>query len=306
MILFMIMPQNPSETPLRYTIPAVYQGDKITEKNVQIISWNEVDYINSEGVNISINNISLLKEAVFDAARNDALCCDINQQFLSEYKIDIFSIYKDPENKYNKIITNVFASWPHPIIGNVLVSTGIRPQTEDVQYVKNWESFPEKYMTVQTKKCIKYLIDNETKAGLSKLTKSGRDQVRVCKDMTELARAVMGEISTYATKKLEKIYALELCSSVRLLKAQRQLIRQVIFTEFYNVNLNKETKLEKPVTMKELFMAQWEYLKKPPLGVTEYIAFFSTIGCIKRHGNAVDSICSSCRFVFRREKRFNL
>ncbi len=276
MILFMIKRQDPSATSHRYTIPAVYPGPPepaITEGNIQLISWNEADYVTSSR-RISIENISTLKDAVFDAAQNDALCRDINKQFLSEYGIDIFSIYNNPADKYYKIVARIFAYWPHPMIGNVLVSAGIRPQTETSQYTKNWQSFPKQYMTDQTKLSIAYLLTHKTETGLAELNTSGRDQVRVCRDMTELARAVMGEISTYATKKLEKIYALELCSSAKLLSAQRELIRLIIAEKFYQVSLNKGPVLDGPVTIKELFMAQWDHLKKRPLSVTEYIAFY--------------------------------
>ncbi len=227
MILFMIAKEpggSPISTEHPIVIPLLYpSAPPITETNVQLVSWNEISYDSKP-----VTNVELLKWAVFDAAQKDDLCRNINAQFLSQYRIDIFEVYSNPLHINKKIINDVFASWPHPMIGNILLSPRIRPQTAATQYVKNWRSFPEKYMHKITKDRINQMINEPRSVGLDILQKSSRDQVRVCKDMTELARAIMGEISTYATKKLEKIYALELCASPMLYEAQKALILPAI------------------------------------------------------------------------------
>lgn len=268
MILFMVA-NDQGYRPESYDIPFLYEGlgrPDITENNIQLVSWNEVTYQLQAGSRevISIQTISDLKKAVFDAAQKDTLCRDINCQFASQYGVDIFKVYASAENEYKKIIDHVFESWPHPVIGNLLVSAGIRPQTSYTQYLRNWDSFPDKYMKLDTKKKIKAVILHPESVGLAQLESSGRDQVRVSKDMTELARAVMGEISTYATKKLEKIYALELCSSEKLLEAQRQLIRDIISVRFYD---EKGRQLE----LREWFLS----LKTDkPIKAAEYLFFY--------------------------------
>lgn len=272
MILFMINTDSP-QTGV-YKIPAVYRDQAIiTEGNARFISWNQAEYTTNDSREIKINSISELKQAVFDAAKHDVICKNINHQFRDQYKIDIFDA-SGTSFADLKIVNDIFVSWPHPMIGNVLLSPGIRPQVWPEQYVKNWDSFPVRYMNDETKASIKKLVEGPGTAGLSPLKKSGRDQVRICKDMTELARAVMGEISTYVTKKLEKIYALELCNSTKLLAAQKQLIKAIIAVEFRNVALNATTDQKKviigPVDLKNLFLEQ----VKEPITITEYIPFY--------------------------------
>ncbi len=241
MILFMVK-KSEGTPPERYPIPLRYpdsEDAKITESNVRFISWNEADYQLSDGTIKEIINIDLLKLAVQDAAMQDKDVCGIMiKQFKEQYSIDICALWDNLTDPAYHIIGDVFAQWPHPMIGNMVVSSGIRPQTYEEQYTKNWGSFPDDYMTAKTKAVIKELIDESlshdpesqkaSAAGLRRLAKSSRDQVRCCKDMTELARAVIGEITTYASKKLEKIYALELCNSDRFLAAQKEFIKRVV------------------------------------------------------------------------------
>lgn len=55
------------------------------------------------------------------------------------------------------------------------------------------------------------------------MKESGNDQCRIYNDWTDLARAVIGDVSTFFSKMLEEIYALELCDSEGLLDAQINL-----------------------------------------------------------------------------------
>ena len=190
-----------------YTIP-LYSEEEITAGNIQLISWNEACYTKPDGSVVQFQNLNKLKETVFLVAESDSLCININCQFMTQYGIDIFAAYADPAHAFHPVIDHVFEFWAHPMIVNILVSSGMRPQTTGDQYAHNWQSFPAKYMNSETKQRIHAMMTNLSSVGLKDLAKSSRDQVRICRDMTELARAVMGEISTWATKKLEKIYAL--------------------------------------------------------------------------------------------------
>ncbi|MDR1689987.1 MAG: hypothetical protein LBS21_15480 [Clostridiales bacterium] len=227
MILFMMAGDPKTEPP--YTIASVYSAAPINAANAWFVSWNEAKFV-AGSTEFVFTDIEKLKNAVFHVAANDTLCKDIAFQCKALYGMDIFAARTEPDKhlQVSKIINDVFESWPHPMIGNVLVSSGFRPQDKKSQYDGNWNSFPEKYMNAKTKTAINSMINNPESVKLSPLKKSGRDQVRICKDMTELARAVMGEISTYASKKLEKIFALELCQSDNLLMAQRELIKLII------------------------------------------------------------------------------
>lgn len=271
MILFMI---KKGSAPGRQSIPLHYLTAKLTSDNVQFISWNEADYHLDDGTIVQIINIDTLMKAVYDAAIRDLdVCGFMITQFAEQYGIDILKLWNMPDDPAYRIIKNVFVRWAHPMIGNMMISPGIRPQISGEQYIKNWQSFPKQYMPDSTKaaidnmlKEIEALKEGEVStAGLQKLTTSNRDQVRCCKDMTELARAVIGEITTYATKKLEKIYALELCQSKRFLAAQKAFVKCVV------LDMTQKEEVVNP-ELEKLFLnfdPQRDVIK-----ATEYIYFY--------------------------------
>lgn len=294
MILFMV--RKTKETPPeRYLIPLRYsesRKDKITEGNVRFVSWNEADYQLSNGTTKKITHIDELKLAVYDAAMQDEDVCGIMiEQFRVQYGIDIRVLWNAPRVPAYHIIGDVFARWAHPMIGNVMVSSGIRPQTSEDQYEKNWDSFPADHMTDETKAVIKSLIDESlgfdsesqeaSPAGLRRLAKSSRDQVRCCKDMTELARAVIGEITTYATRKLEKIYALELCNSDRFLAAQKEFLKCVVLVQ-----------AEEGITVNPKLQQYFTDYDECPISATEYIYFyFPHLAKLEREDQWIAFIC---------------
>lgn len=226
MILFLIPVDSLNDG--KYTV-LINSNYEFKEGNFLLVSWNEIKIEMDTSVKISVSNVDDLEKAVFAVAEQDNVCKDINLQFKSQYATDIFEQRRQTsDNIIKNIIKNIFQSWAHPMIGNLMVSPRIRPMTANAQYVKNWEAFPNEYMTPQTKAAIRAIMDDLKGVGLTELKKSGRDQLRVCKDMTDLARAIMGEISTYPTKKLEKIFALGLCKSEILKEAQKELLHKAI------------------------------------------------------------------------------
>lgn len=272
MILFMI---KKGSAPGRYLIPLHYSTnveDKLTSDNVQFISWNEANYHLDDETIVQIINIDMLKVAVYNAAKRDTdVCVFMIEQFRLQYGIDILDIWYKPDDPAYHIIGDVFSRWAHPMIGNMVISPGIRPQIYEDQYEQNWNAFPAQHMLKPTKLAINHMIDEikaleeggVSTAGLKKLTTSNRDQVRCCKDMTELARAVIGEITTYATKKLEKIYALELCQSDKLLQAQKAFVKCVVL----------DTTKREVVVHPKLSSFFLSY-KGNPIRATEYIYFY--------------------------------
>ena len=226
MILFLIPVDSLNDG--NYTVP-IKSEYQFQEGNFRLVSWNEIKIKMDDPELISVSKVNDLEKVVFAVAEQDVVCKDINLQFERQYATDIFKQHSQPsDNIIKNVIKNIFQAWAHPMIGNLMVSPGIRPMTANEQYIKNWQAFPEEYMLVETKNAIKEIIDNPGSVDLAELETSGRDQLRVCKDMTDLARAVMGEISTYPTKKLEKIFALELCNSKILEEAQKALLKKAI------------------------------------------------------------------------------
>ena len=301
MILFAIpkTPRKNPETQLNeyivdesdyFDIPIVYPIDlsnpnapnKISEYNIQLISWNQaINPITKS----EIKNTTELFQAILDCARQDNICKSMVSQFIKLYNpavniIDNFysfiTTYQSaprPNENEIPIFRTIFEYWPHPMIGNIINCFSSRPQTYEKQYEANWNSIKASYMSANTKKIIDTLFKNlETDTvkagdvsinGLKELEKSGRDQCRICKDWTELARAVIGEISSYLSKLLEKIYALEVCLSKKIVKGQAKLLKKFVeYDKFYYPDTPERTyyKLEDLFTLGKIQLNRTEYI----------------------------------------------
>ena len=257
-----------------FEIPDFYDEKtrgKITEANIQLISWNQAKRgkINSE-------NVKTLFTHILDVAAADNECKNYAAQFSTLYakkgeKFDIIAEFKKYVENYNTDVKNedgiagifktVFEYWPHPMIGNVANSPQCRPQDNEEQYLKNWSKFDPKYMSTTTKSVIDIMTKTPASVGLKKLGKSSRDQVRVCKDWKELARAVIGEVTAYISKMLEKIFALDLCTSKKLEEKQKALLIKIVSRKY-----KYDWKWQ---PLKEIFLSSPDRLKK-----MEYIYFY--------------------------------
>ena len=194
----------------------------INENNIQLISWNQV--ISPNGTQIT--NVQQLFDTVCLVAQHDDICNDMAARFMHLYntRINIIPEFSNYIRNYLRqhesdipVFQTIYEYWPHPMIGNIIESPRTRPITHINGYFfspNHWDSFPLRYMSFATKKAIETLYDGIKKfppddtpspQGLVCLKKTGRDQCRICKDWTELARAVFGEISSYISKLLEKI-----------------------------------------------------------------------------------------------------
>lgn len=281
MILFMI-PNDAVSQEGYYNIDPDYKGKDLDANNLRLISWNEASYKKESTEIVKIQTIHDLFSKVLAVAQNDDVCKDMNKQFMALYategESDVFKIIEDflkaptdghedvSEYDQYSIFRTVYYYWPHPMIGNIVNSPQCRAQEYYDQYFSTWNKFPNKYMSDDTKLKIVKMISDPSEVGLKTLDKSGRDQVRICKDWKELARAVIGEVTTYITKMLEKIYALELCLSDDLLKKQKELITKIV--EF------KEYVPEEKNNLEEYFKNSSKRLNEPktlPLYFTQYI-----------------------------------
>ncbi|WP_024858993.1 DUF6603 domain-containing protein [Ruminococcus albus] len=244
---------------------------KITEANIQLIAWNQAKRNGKFS-----DNVKQLFTNILDVATHDDVCNNYAAQFSTLYAkndetIDIIGEFKKYVNTYNPDVKNeddisgifktVYEYWAHPMIGNVANSPQCRPQDNIDQYLKNWAKFDPKYMSEETKDRVFELCCYPGTAGLKKLEKSSRDQVRICKDWTELARAVIGEVTAYISKMLEKIFAFDLCASKKLEANQKKLLELI-------VNCNYKTG-KKYKSLKNLFLC-----KKNRMEMLEYIYFY--------------------------------
>lgn len=224
-MIFFIVKKNQNEKgeyvfSNEYKVPDVYIEDEennIREDNIQLISWNQAKYNEQE-----INNVDSLFKTILTVASKDRICQDMNNHFKSLYcktetnnnennlDIDLFSNLKkfidkqenpsqpatNSEDKLDILFQTIYRNWPLPQIANITEPPKKKPQTFSEQYLTNWDNFDAKYISPDTKNNIKSLLDNIS----SPKEQSEKDQVRIYKDWTELARAAIGEISFNVSK----------------------------------------------------------------------------------------------------------
>ncbi len=211
---------------------------------VDLISWNEVP---------EYSDLAKLTFAVLAEAQKDWVCKDICKQALDQYGIDPFLTQCDGINLKKEtmktIRDKIFFQWAHPMIGNIGNSPQVRPQLYCYQYYKNWDNCA--CIDEFTKKKI-----NDLYKTLDPMNRSARDQVRICYSITELTRAIIGEITSVSSRRLDKIFALQLCKSKTLKAQQIELITRII------------TKIS--TTLKQNFSSS----EKSGFKCTEYLKYF--------------------------------
>ncbi|MCK5125638.1 MAG: hypothetical protein KAR42_05240 [candidate division Zixibacteria bacterium] len=189
---------------------------RVSSQFMILISWNEVtDY----------SDLSKLEAAVIAEARNDPMCIDMRKNAIAQYGIDPLLKKCGGGNLNQETMTSIrnkiFMSWAHPMIGNIGLSPRVRPEIFYHQYLENWDSCT--YLDGTTKKKIKELFQV-----LQPMGRSSRDQVRICYNITELARSIIGEITSVTSRRLDKIFALQLCQSDTLKTKQILIIKRII------------------------------------------------------------------------------
>lgn len=213
MIFFIVKNADPLDMKkIKYDIME-NKSEKLTPNDAVLISWNEV-----------FENLAELKRALQYAVSKDAHCLNMLSQAKKLYGMD-FSEDGEKTTEIKAIIDNHLFYWAHPLIGNIANSPNLRPHDISQQYRLNWNLL-EKYKGPQTLAKIDELFNTY------RIDRSGRDQVRICHNIYELARAFYGEVTSCASRRLEKLLALKLCQSAGLYENQRNML-----TEFYNKHI---------------------------------------------------------------------
>lgn len=195
------------------------------DRAIKLISWNEARY-----GGVAVGRLEDLKKAVIISAQKDPVCIEMNRRAFGRYGLYLFPPQECHPDKQNSVtdmealIMRVLGEWAHPMIGNIANSPQVRPQTASSQMEK-WNQLH--FLDDDSKGRIRRLLD-EPPDGLGRLQKSGHDQVRICWDMRTLARAFCGEITTLATRRLEKLFTLELCGSDFLYETQKALLIRLV------------------------------------------------------------------------------
>lgn len=221
MIFFLIEKElrtNNDYSTITASCPTIqkYPDPNVNIREHSLISWNEVP---------EYNTLQKFQDAVLAEAKKDYVCIDMCKQALEYYGIDPF-LDSCGNNNLSKetmetIVKKIFREWAHPMIGNIGASPGIRPQIFYYQYLENWDQC--QFIDVKTQIAIMTLYSD-----LGLMDRSARDQVRICHNITEIARAIIGEITTVTSRRLDKIFALELCLSENFKEEQRILIKTLL------------------------------------------------------------------------------
>jgi hypothetical protein len=171
-------------------------------RGVQLIAWNE----------IYAEMADLLSDLLVTADA-DPVC---QLMAASARQLTGLDPMDDSEDQWLTLM-----HWAHPMVGNIVGSPSLRPTDLEDQMDVNWDRMDG--------------VDSVTRASIwalrrtmVKLLGAPRDQVRVAHNLTELARAFVGELTTRLTRKVEKLLALRLCSSEQLLAAQRSLVTRLL------------------------------------------------------------------------------
>lgn len=263
MIFFLINIEKNQRADGYFTVPRICPKGYITTNvtSIRLAPWNEVRY---EGV--PVNTADDLKKAVIDAARKDPICAEMNGRALSKYGIYLYppdGFVADEANciaGMDDVIMRILTEWAHPMIGNIMNSPFGRPQTTQGQ-CQRWNTISRELIDEASRARITALL-SEPPAGLGRLQRTGHDQVRLVWDMQTLARAFAGEITTLATRRLEKLFALDLCRSDVMAVSQMALLAQL---------LEKINQCSAGILLKQF---QKEFRSKKGFAKEEYIKYY--------------------------------
>jgi len=293
MIFFYIRSPNPGRVqPSTVPIPLLDNPSepdsvtKLSHSNVSLVSWNEISCVIDDQT-IPVENLAQLQALVTLVARQDPVCIEMNRKSSVTYGVCAFDpgepFAQDNSVNVQELIERIFFEWAHPMIGNILLSPVTRPQVVKDQYNRSWNTL--QYIDAHTKQKIRDLlgvneagdsIDPPPPGKMADLNRSSHDQVRICPDLTTLARAIVGEITTIVTRRIEKLYALDLCRSPSLYAAQKTLIKELL------------AKLMPPPPAAQSLLKTYFFSQHtqhtgpygaPGLSRTEYIKFYF-VGCV--------------------------
>ncbi len=198
-----------------------------------IAAWNEV-YPLAEGDDPLAN----LRNAVRDAIREDPECQRVLAAGAQAYGVDLDAA------PWDGILRSTLHFWAHPRIGNIS-ATWPNPPTRRVEefHASNWATCS--------------FLDDTTKAAvlaldhrMGDLEKASKDQARLCHNIIDLARALLGEVTSHVGRMLERRFAFELSTSAGLHRALGALIDSLL-------NSDRMTMLPRNID----FDRQTEYLR---------------------------------------------
>jgi hypothetical protein len=212
------------------------------------VAWNEV-----------YSDLNSFANAVIEAAKNDPVCKAMAVISKRTFKLDPFSA----DDTVRTLFTKILRRWLSPMIGNITNWPNIRPTDVMKQLETNWTGSTS--FAAGTLQRITELINQGRFYTDEDVILGHRDQSPFFYNIVEAARALLGELTSHFSRKLEKIFALRLVRSAELLKNQQEMLRTFWNKYWGNGDDEKETFCNKAKTKK-----MYEYLRY-------YIVGFDTL-----------------------------
>ena len=203
MIFFLILKSERGKRPYQSVVEPALEIKRFGKHDAYlVIAWNEV-----------FSSVEELRDRVMSVADKDPVCVEMRNQSKKVYELDPFADHK--------AIDELFYYWAHPLVGNLVNSPRVRPMLRAWQYLENWHECS--FFDDQTRQAVLRLLTH-----CPPLDKASRDQCRIVYNVTELARAVIGELTAAPGRKLEKLLALKLVRSPKMLAAQREILERYL------------------------------------------------------------------------------
>ncbi|RKH71219.1 hypothetical protein D7X96_09255 [Corallococcus interemptor] len=210
MIFFIIQPNVPVNDA-SITTPNADPTVPWNRVGVRLAAWTEV-----------YTDLPTFFEAIVVAALADPVCRGMLATMGTEFAIapldGTFLSEKSRLNRVTALFYGVLRYWCSPQIGNPQSPTPA-PLEKPLTHIALWQPMLE---------------PNAPRTGITDLYKSmralplatatRRAQLRIFDNILEAARAVVGEVTTSPIRRLDKLFALKLTNSPRMLARQRQLI----------------------------------------------------------------------------------
>ncbi|MCK6546647.1 hypothetical protein L6R52_12425 [Myxococcota bacterium] len=190
--------------------PAFARAD--SEQPVRFVAWMEV-----------YPTVTDLFAAVVDVARGDPVCLGMLATLELELGLGVLrpKFLRQGMNlvRTAALFYEVLSAWCDPLVGNP--QTPAPPSQKLSARLAVWT---ERFRLDDTSaEAIRRYEDEERKT--PRVSPAPRAQVRVFFNIVDLTRAVLSEVVTSPIRRVDKLFALELCLSPKLLARQRALIR---------------------------------------------------------------------------------
>lgn len=229
-MIFFIVPKRATDySPVKRPVAERPSWAELHHRgNSKLIAWNEVPGW--------ADPFAFLAD-LLAAASGDEVCQWMRRTSMKHGLEPFTEQGKIPESQFgNKpssvgaLLAKLICHWCDPAVGNLPKSPNPRPSSAKAQFFawKEWQVKNQYVLERATLQAIALIfielptwrqddVNDEDQ-------RARRDQVKLFHNITEAARAFIGEVTTFVAKKVEKLFAFRLCRSERLLAAQRELL----------------------------------------------------------------------------------